>query len=145
MRQPKTSTLNKRWQQLPTEAHIFINFHLKSISNRFIDFRDLDLTIYADQKLLSEATNRAKKWVQKKRGYSHDYPTLDLVRAISHIYQSATGKKPGLSSKEYSRDPDYMTPFEKVLMPSLSSAGIEITLDGARSLYRSIAQNKQIR
>ena len=144
-RQPKTSTLLKRWQQLPSEAHIFINFQLKSVSKRFIDFGDLDLSVDADQKILFEATNRAKKWVQKKRGYFHDYPTLDLVRAISHIYQSATGKKPGLSSKEYSRDPDYMTPFEKVLMPSLSSAGIEITLDGARSLYRSIAQNKPIR
>lgn len=144
-RQPKTSTLLKRWQQLPSEAHIFINFQLKSVSKRFIDFGDLDLSVDADQKILFEATNRAKKWVQKKRGYFHDYPTLDLVRAISHIYQSATGKKPGLSSKEYSRDPDYMTPFEKVLMPSLSSAGIEITLDGARSLYRSTAQNKPIR
>ena len=144
-RQPKTSTLLKRWQQLPSEAHIFINFQLKSVSKRFIDFGDLDLSVDADQQILFKATNRAKKWVQKKRGYFHDYPTLDLVRAISHIYQSATGKKPGLSSKEYSRDPDYMTPFEKVLMPSLSSAGIEITLDGARSLYRSTAQNKPIR
>jgi hypothetical protein len=144
-RQPKTSTLLKRWQQLPSEAHIFINFQLKSVSKRFIDFEDLDLTVDADQLLLLEATNRAKKWVQKKRGYSHDYPTLDLVRAMSHIYQSATGKKPGLSSKEDTRDPNYMTPFEKVLMAALSSAGIGITLDGARSLYRSIAQNKPIR
>jgi hypothetical protein len=145
MRQPKTSTLNKRWQQLPREAHIFINFQLKSISNRFINFGDLDLSVDADQKLLLEATNRAKKWVQKKRGYFHDYPTLDLVRAISHIYQSATGKKPGLSSKEDTQDPDYMTPFEKVLMVSLLSAGIDISIDGARSLYRSITRNKSIR
>lgn len=145
MRQPKTSTLLKRWQQLSSEAHIFINFQLKSVSNNFINFGDLDLTADTDRQLLLKATNRAKKWVQKKRGYSHDYPTLDLVRAISHIYQSATGKKPGLSSKEYSRDPDYMTPFEKVLMAALSFAGIEITLDGARSLYRSIAQYKPIR
>lgn len=144
-RQPKTSTLLNRWQQLSSEAHIFINFQLKSVSKRFIDFGDLDLSVDADQQLLLEATNRAKKWFQKKRGYSHDYPTLDLVRAISHIYQSATGKKPGLSSKEYTRDPDYMTPFEKVLMAALSSAGIDITLDGSRSLYRSVAQNKPIR
>lgn len=144
-RQPKTSTLLKRWQQLSSEAYIFINFQLKSVSKRFIDFEDLDLSVDADQQLLLEATHRAKKWVQKKRGYSHDYPTLDLVRVISHIYQSATGKKPGLSSKEYSRDPDYMTPFEKVLMAALSSAGIDITLDGTRSLYRSVAQNKSIR
>ena len=144
-RQPKASTLLKRWQQLPSEAHIFINFQLKSVSKRFIDFEDLDLTVDADQQLLLEATNRAKKSVQKKRGYSHDYSTLDLVRAISHIYKSVTGKEPGLSSKEDTRDPDYMTPFEKVLMASLSSAGIGITLDGARSLYRSIAQNKPIR
>ena len=144
-RQPKTSTLLKRWQQLPSEAHIFINFQLKNVSKQFIDFGDLDLSVDADQQILLEATNRAKKWVQKKRGYSHDYPTLDLVRAISYIYQSATGKKPGLSSKEDTRDPDYMTPFEKVLMTSLSSAGIDITLDGTRSLYRSVAQNKPIR
>ena len=144
-RRSKISTLDRRWHQLPSEANIFINFQLKSVSKQFIDFGDLDLTIDADQKLLFEATNRAKKWVQKKRGYSHDYPTLDLVRAISHIYQSATGKKPGLSSKEDTRDPDYMTPFEKVLMASLSSAGIDISLDGTRSLYRSIAQNKPIR
>ena len=144
-RKPKTSTLLKRWQQLPSEAHIFINFQIKSVSKRFIDFGDLDLGVDADQHLLLEATNRAKKWVQKKRGYSHDYPTLDLVRAISHIYQSATGKKPGLSSKEDTRDPDYMTPFEKVLIAALSSAGIGISLDGTRSLYRSVAQNKPIR
>lgn len=144
-RQPKTSTLNKRWQQLSNEAHIFINFQLKSVSKRLIDFEDLDLSVDADQKLLSEATNRAKKWVQKKRGYSHDYPTLDLVRAISQIYQSATGKKPGLSSKEDTRDPDYMTPFERVLMASLLSAGIDISIGGTRSLYRSIAQSKPIR
>jgi len=144
-RQPKTSTQLKRWQQLPSEAHIFINFQLKSVYNRFIDFGDLDLTGDADQKLLFEATNRTKKWVQKKRGYFHDYPTLDLVRAISHIYQSATGKKPGLSSQEDTRDPDYMTPFEKVLMASLSSARIDISLGGAGSLYRSIAQKKPIR
>ena len=144
-RQPKISTLLKRWQQLPSEAHIFINFQLKSVSKQFVDFGDLDLKVDDDQQLLLEATNRAKKWVQKKRGYSHDYPTLDLVRAISHVYQSATGKKPGLSSKEDTRDPDYMTPFEKVLIASLSSAGIDITLDGTRSLYRSIAQNKPIR
>ena len=144
-RQPKTSTLLKRWQQLPSEAHIFINFQLKSVSKQFIDFGDLDLSVDADQQLLLDATGRTKKWLQKKRGYSHDYPTVDLVRAISHIYESTTGKKPGLSSKEDTRDPDYMTPFEKVLMASLSSAGIGITLDGARSLYRSIAQNKPIR
>ena len=144
-RQPKTSTLLKRWQQLPSEAPIFINFQLKSVSNRFIYFGDLDLSVDADQQLLLDATGRTKKWLQKKRGYSHDYPTVDLVRAISHIYESTTGKKPGLSSKEDTRDPDYMTPFEKVLMASLSSAGIGITLDGARSLYRSIAQNKPIR
>jgi len=52
-RQPKTSTLNKRWQQLPREAHIFINFQLKSISNRFIDFGDLDLSVDADQQIPS--------------------------------------------------------------------------------------------
>ena len=121
-RQPKTSILLKRWQQLPSKAHIFINFQLKSVSKRLIDFGDLDLSVDADQKLLLEATNSAKKWVQKKRGYSHDYPILDLVRVISHIYQSATGKKPGLSSKEYSRSPDYMTPFEKVLTASISAA-----------------------
>jgi len=144
-RQPKTSTLLKRWQQLPSEAHIFINFQLKNVSKQFIDFGDLDLTIDADLKLLLDATGRAKKWLQKKRGYFHDYPTVDLVRAISHIYKSATGKKPGLSSKEDTRDPNYMTPFEKVLMTSLSSAGIDITLDGTRSLYRSVAQNKPIR
>jgi len=144
-RQPKTSTLLKRWHQLSNEAHIFINFQLKSVSKQFIDFGDLDFTVDDDQQLLLEATNRAKKWVQKKRGYSHNYPTLDLVRAISHIYKSATGKKPGLSSKEDTRDPDYMTPFEKVLMASLSSAGIDITLDGTRTLYRSVAQNKLIR
>ena len=144
-RQPKTSTLLKRWQQLPSEAHIFINFQLKSVSKQFIDFGDLDLSVNADRQLLLDATGHAKTWLQKKRGYSHDYPTVDLVRVISHIYKSATGKKPGLSSKEDTRDPDYMTPFEKVLMAALSSAGIDISLDGARSLYRSVAQNKPIR
>lgn len=99
-RQPKTSTLLKRWQQLPSEAHIFINFQLKNVSKQFIDFGDLDLSVDADQQILLEATNRAKKWVQKKRGYSHDYPTLDLVRAISYIYQSATGKNLDLAQKK---------------------------------------------
>jgi hypothetical protein len=70
-RQPKTSTLNKRWQQLPSEAHIFTNFQLKSVSKRLIDFGDLDLTIDADLKLLLDATGRAKTWLQKKRGYFH--------------------------------------------------------------------------
>ena len=81
----------------------------------------------------------------RKKGYSHDYPTLDLVRAISQIYQSAIGKKLGLSSKGDTREPDYMTPFERVLVASLLSAGIDISIGGARSLYRSITRNKSVR
>jgi hypothetical protein len=103
---------------------------------------NLDLEDAADLAVLRDAVGAARRWLGEKPGRAHGPAIRELVAEVGRAYRRATGKRPGLSSAQTVAGPDYATPFEEVLVAVLKEAGMPLSLEAARSLYRSELRGK---
>ena len=141
-RKPRPATIIRNWNCLHKVGRIFTEINLKINSDAVKSFNDLTLDTIADQELLKSAVGKARRWFYNKRGVEHGPTGRLLVRNVAIIYEHATKKKPGAGSASAVVGPSYSTPFEDLLWATLQMAGVEITLQGARDLFRSELQNK---
>lgn len=141
-RHSRTPTIRMNWERLSKEAKIFINIQLNIVFNKPIVFENLNLRCVEHRSKLLEASKKAKQWLEEKRGFHHDFATYELVRSLALIYSLSTGKKAGISSSQTTLGPSYKTPFEKILLANLAEAGIHLSIEGARALYRSAVRSK---
>lgn len=135
------STL-KHWARLSTEGRIFVEMRLRSQVPPIQGFDELDLQNRSDLMALRDAVKAARHWLSDKPGKEHGAPVRMLVRDVARVYHQATRKRPGLSSSEAVAGSSYKTPFEELLVAVLSEAGTPLSLEAARSLFRSELRNK---
>ena len=141
-RKPRPTTIIRNWKRLHEAGQIFTEINLKIDSDVVKSFDDLALDNPEHQELLRGAIGKARRWFYNKRGVEHGSAVRLLVRDVATIYEHATGKKPGAGSASAVLGPSYSTPFEDLLWATLQMAGVEITLQGARDLFRSELKNK---
>ena len=141
-RKPRPATIIRNWKRLHEAGQIFTEINLKIDSDVVKSFDDLTLDNPEHQELLRSAIGKARRWFYNKRGVEHGPAVRLLVRDVATIYRHATGKKPGAGSASAVVGPSYSTPFEDLLWATLQMAGVEITLQGTRDLFRSELKNK---
>ena len=141
-RKPRPTTIIRNWKRLHEAGQIFTEINLKIDSDVVKSFNDLTLDNPEHQELLRGAIGKARRWFYNKRGVEHGPEVRLLVREVATIYKHATGKKPGAGSASAVVGPSYSTPFEDLLWVTLQMAGVEITLQGTRDLFRSELKNK---
>ena len=141
-RKPRPATIIRNWKRLHEAGQIFTEINLKIDSDVVKSFDDLTLDNPEHQELLRSAIGKARRWFYNKRGVEHGPAVRLLVRDVATIYKHATGKKPGAGSASAVMGPSYSTPFEDLLWATLQMAGVEITLQGTRDLFRSELKNK---
>ena len=141
-RKPRPTTIIRNWKRLHEAGQIFTEINLKIDSDVVKSFDDLALDNPEHQELLRSAIGKARRWFYNKRGVEHGPAVRLLVREVATIYNHATGKKPGAGSASAVVGASYSTPFEDLLWTTLQMAGVEITLQGARDLFRSELKNK---
>ena len=141
-RKPRPITIIRNWKRLHEAGQIFTEINLKIDSDVVKSFDDLTLDNPEHQELLRSAIGKARRWFYNKRGVEHGPAVRLLVRDVATIYKHATGKKPGAGSASAVVGPSYSTPFEDLLYATLQMAGVEITLQGTRDLFRSELKNK---
>ena len=141
-RKPRPATIIRNWERLDEAGQIFTEIHLKIDGDIVESFSDLRFASYKDCELLKSAVGKARRWFYNKRGVELGPTVRLLVRNVAIIYEHATKKKPGAGSASAVVGPSYSTPFEDLLWATLQMAGVEITLQGARDLFRSELQNK---
>ena len=141
-RKPQPATIIRNWKRLHETGQIFTEINLKINSDVVKSFDDLTLDNPEHQELLRSAIGKARRWFYNKRGVEHGPAVRLLVRDVATIYKHATGKKPGAGSASAVMGPSYSTPFEELLWSTLQMAGVEITLQGTRDLFRSELKNK---
>ena len=141
-RKPRATTIIRNWKRLHEAGQIFTEINLKIDSDVVKSFDDLTLDNPEHQELLRSAIGKARRWFYNKRGVEHGPAVRLLVRDVATIYRHATGKKPGAGSASAVVGPSYSTPFEDLLWATLQMAGVEITLQGTRDLFRSELKNK---
>ena len=141
-RKPRPTTIIRNWKRLHEAGQIFTEINLKINSDVVKSFDDLTLDNPEHQELLRSAIGKARRWFYNKRGVEHGPAVRLLVRDVATIYKHATGKKPGAGSASAVVGPSYSTPFEDLLWATLQMAGVEITLQGTRDLFRSELKNK---
>jgi hypothetical protein len=141
-RKPRPATIIRNWNCLHEAGRIFTEINLKINSDVVESFHDLSFGNPKDRELLRSAVGKARRWFYNKRGVEHGPTVRLLVRNVVIIYEHATKKKPGAGSASAVVGPSYSTPFEDLLWATLQMAGVEITLQGARDLFRSELQNK---
>lgn len=132
----------KHWAELSEDGQTFTEMRLKMADPPRAGFAELDLDNATDLAVLRDAVGAARQWLGKKPGRAHGPAIRELTAEVARLYQRATGEPPGISSSETGAGPGYMTPFEEVLMATLTEAGTPLSLDGARSLYRSELRGK---
>lgn len=141
-RKPRPKTIIRNWKRLHEAGQIFTEINLKIESDMVKSFDDLTLDNPEHQELFRSAIGKARRWFYNKRGVEHGPAVRLLVRDVATIYKHATGKKPGAGSASAVVGPSYSTPFEDLLWATLQMAGVEITLQGTRDLFRSELKNK---
>ena len=141
-RKPRPTTIIRNWKRLHEAGQIFIEINLKIDSDVVKSFDDLTLDNPEHQELLRSAIGKARRWFYNKRGVEHGPAVRLLVRDVATIYKHATGKKPGAGSASAVVGPSYSSPFEDLLWATLQMAGLKITLQGTRDLFRSELKNK---
>ena len=141
-RKPRPQTIIRNWKRLHEAGQIFTEINLKIESDMVKSFDDLTLDNPEHQELFRSAIGKARRWFYNKRGVEHGPAVRLLVRDVATIYKHATGKKPGAGSASAVVGPSYSTPFEDLLWATLQMAGVEITLQGTRDLFRSELKNK---
>lgn len=141
----RTATLRsaaKHLSELSEEGRTFIEMRLRMANPPCASLAKLDLENAADLAVLRDAVGAARQWLGDKPGTEHGAPIRKLVAEVGRLYRRATGKRPGISSSQAATGPSYSTPFEEVLMTTLAEAGTSLTLEAARSLYRSELRGK---
>ena len=141
-RKPRATTIIRNWKRLHEAGQIFTEINLKIDSDVVKSFDDLTLDNPEHQELLRSAIGKARRWFYNKRGVEHGPAVRLLVRDVATIYRHATGKKPGAGSTSAVAGSSYSTPFEDLLWATLQMAGLKITLQGTRDLFRSELKNK---
>jgi len=141
-RKPRRITIIRNWKHLHEAGQIFTEINLKIDSDVVKSFDDLILDNPKHQELLRSAVGKARRWFYNKRGVEHGPAVRLLVRDVATIYKHASGKNPGAGSASAVVGPSYSTPFEDLLWATLQMAGVEISLQGARDLFRSELKNK---
>jgi hypothetical protein len=132
----------KHWLELSNAGRTFIEMRLRMADPLKGGFKTLDLENASDLARLRDAVGAARRWLAEKPGRAHDPAIRELVAEVGRAYQRATGEPPGISSSQAAAGPSYATPFEEVLMTTLAEAGTPLTLEAARSLYRSELRGK---
>ena len=132
----------KHWNGLDPAGRTFIEMRLRLADPLRSGFAGMNLTDPSDLEALRDAVGRARRWLGDKPGTEHGAPIRALVAEVARVYRQATGKRPGLSSSQAVAGPTYMTPFEEVLVAVLAEAGTQLSLEAARSLYRSELRGK---
>ena len=135
--------LRKRFANLSQSTTEIINSQLSIRSNDLVNFEDLDLDKDDQRQVLRDAINGSKKWLNETRGLSHGVKATEIVNATIVIYKQITGKEPGVSSTSTTSGKNYTTPFEQLLIASLNSAGVAISVQGARALYLRVYLKKK--
>ena len=135
--------LRKRFANLSQPTTEIINSQLSIRSNDRVNFEDLDLDKDDQRQVLRDAINGSKKWLHETRGLSHGVKAIEIVNATVVIYKQITGKEPGISSTSTTSGKNYTTPFEQLLIASLNSAGVAISVQGARALYLRVYLKKK--
>lgn len=141
-RKSRPTTIIRNWKRLHEAGQIFTEINLKIDSDVVKSFDDLTLDKPEHQELLRSAIGKARRWFYNKRGVEHGPAVRLLVRDVATIYKHATGKKPGAGSASAVVGPSYSTPFEDLLWATLQMAGLKITIQGTRDLFRSELKNK---
>ena len=132
----------KHWSGLSPEGRTFIEMRLQLADPPRAGFARLNLDDAEDRAARRDAVGRARPWPGDKPGTEHGAPIRALVAEVARVYRQATGKRPGLSSSQVVAGPSYLTPFEEVLVAVLAKAGTPLSLEAARSLYRSELRGK---
>ena len=135
--------LRKRFANLSQPTTEIINSQLSIRSNDRINFEDLDLDKDDQRQVLRDAINGSKKWLHETRGLLHGVKATEIVNATVVIYKQITGKEPGVSSTSTTSGKNYTTPYEQLLIASLNSAGVAISVQGARALYLRVYLKKK--
>lgn len=135
-------TAAKHWAELSEDGRTFTEMRLRMADPTLKDFKSLDLTQASNLTTLRDAVGAARRWLSAKHGREHGPAIRELVTGVARAYRQATGKQPGLSSYEATAGPGYATPFEEVLVAVLTEAGMPLSLEAARSLYRSEQRGK---
>ena len=141
-RKPRPKTIIRNWDRLHEAGRIFTEINLKIDNDEVKSFDELTLDNPEHQELLRSAIGKARRWFYNKRGVEHGPAVRLLVRDVATIYKHATGKKPGAGSASAVVGPSYSSPFEDLLWATLQIAGLKITLQGTRDLFRSELKNK---
>ena len=135
--------LHKRFAILSKPTTEIINSQLSIRLNDRVNFEDLDLDKDDQRQVLRDAIKGSKKWLQETRGILHGVKATEIVNATVVIYKQITSKEPGVSSTSTTSGKNYTTPFEKLLIASLNSAGVTISAQGARALYLRVYLKKK--
>jgi hypothetical protein len=141
----RTATMRaaaKHWAGLTEEGRTFIEMRLRMADPPRASFANLELEDVVDLSVLRDAVGAARRWLGEKPGREHGPAIRELVAEVGRVYQRATGRPPGLSSSQVSVGPSYATSFEEVLMVVLVQAGVPLSLEAVRSLYRSELRGK---
>ena len=141
-RKPRPATIIRNWDRLHEAGRIFTEINLKIDNDEVKSFDELTLDNPEHQELLRNAIGKARRWFYNKRGVEHGPAVRLLVRDVATIYKHATGKKPGAGSASAVVGPSYSSPFEDLLWATLQMAGLKITLQGTRDLFRPELMNK---
>lgn len=145
-RNTSAAKLVQRWHNLDANTQVLISINYKWQNDATLSFDDLDLSQSKDREALRCAMNGTTKWLGNKPGHEYPVPLLDLVRTTISIYESATGKKPGLSSENNSSGVNYTTPCENLVIATLELIGKNgLAYDGYRSLIRAVIGEKRHR
>ncbi len=138
--------LVERWHNLDAYTHDFVAMHYKRQTGVALAFDDLDLSQNTDRDTLHSAMNGATKWLGNKPGHEYPIPLLDLVRTAIFVYETATGKKSGVSSETTIAGMNYTTPLEDLVIATLALIDKhDLAFDGYRSLIRAVIKDKRQR
>ena len=136
-RSTKATGVQKQWDTLDPADKIFVNMKLRMAEGPDTGVEDLDFADPVDRKKLETAAAAARKWLGDKPGSEHSSEIRALAAAVASVYRIATQKEPGISSTETAAGPNYATPFEGLLVEVMAEAGEPMSIEAARSMYRS--------
>ena len=138
--------LVERWHKLDAYTHDFVAMHCKRQLGTDFAFDSLDLSLQADREALRSAMTGATTWLGNKPGHEYPIPLLDLVRTAISVYETATGKKPGVSSETTRAGMNYTTPLEDLVIATLALIDKnDLAFDGYRSPIRAALGKKRHR
>lgn len=136
-RSTRATAAKMHWDKLDPAGKIFVNMKLRIAEGQDTRVEDLDFADPVDRNKLATAAAAVRKWLGDKPGSEHSSEIRALAAAVASVYRLATQKKPGISSSGTVAGPNYTTPFENLLMVVMAEAGEPVSVEAARSMYRS--------